>query len=92
MKIIPKDYVEPTKTGPLTVDDKVKADMVAKAKELLTEPMEANELCNALEQYYCFQENKHYTSKQISEAVTNVRADLAPVVEEVEPIVEEVIE
>lgn len=77
-KITPADYVAPEATGPLVIDDKKRVEMVAKAKELLVEPMELGDLANALEQYYVFEEGEHYTSAQLKEIVLQVTADLAP--------------
>lgn len=84
-KIYPEGMSPVADSAPLSIDKTKNTEMVAKAKELLTEPMEAKDLADALEQYYVFEENEHYTSDQLAEIVKQVQTDLAP-----EPVAEEV--
>ncbi len=83
-KIIPKDWVEPVKTGPLEITDKKKAEMVAVATAMVVKPTDAGELADKLEQHYVKEKNEHYTSAQLKMIVDQVAKDLyvAPEVSE----------
>ena len=76
--IYPKDYVKEVESTPLAVTKIKRDELVAKAKELLTEPMEEGKLADLLEQFYV-KDNKHYTSKQLMDIVMQVKTDLNPV-------------
>jgi len=84
MKITPKDWVEPAKTGPLEISRAKRTEMVKKAKELFSEPIEENDLADKLEQFYVAT-HEHYTSAQLKDIVDQVKTDLAP--EITDPIV-----
>ena len=74
-KIYPKDWVKPTKTGPLKINDKKKAEMVAWSTAYVVEPIEEKDLADALEQEYV-SKGEHYTSSQLKEIVDQVKNDL----------------
>jgi len=82
MKIIPEGTEAEVETKPLEITDKKRTEMVAKAKELLIKPMETNELMDALEQYYVFDKNEHYTSAQLKDVAVQVYTDLNPIKDE----------
>jgi len=80
--IYPEGQEAAKEGGELEITKKKREEMVEKAKELLVKPMEIGELCDALEQYYVFEKNEHYTSAQLKDIAEQVASDLAPVVEE----------
>jgi len=80
--IYPKDWVEPEKTGELEITEEKKTEMVAKAKELFSEPIEHKDLADLLEQHYVAS-HEHYTSTQLKMVVDQVAKDLAPEPKEV---------
>jgi hypothetical protein len=82
--IIPEGQEAVADSTPLTISAQKRTAMVAKAKELLTEPMEVKGLMNALEQYYVADNNEHYTSAQLLDIAKQVQEDLAPEVAEEE--------
>jgi len=83
MIIVPEGAEAPATSNELVIDDKKKATMVAKAKELMNgEPVEAGKLTELVEQFYV-KENEHYTSSQLKMIISQVTEDLAP---EEEPI------
>ena len=79
-KIYPKDWVEPVVSEPLEINEKKKKEMIKKAKELFSEPIEEGALADRLEQHYV-EKNEHYTSAQLKEVVDAVAEELKPVVE-----------
>jgi len=78
--IYPEGTEKVADSAPLAITKANKTAMVAKAKELLTKPMEEKELADLLEQHYV-KTNKHYTSAQLKDIVDQVKTDLTPVVE-----------
>jgi hypothetical protein len=78
MQLIPKDAVVEAKSTPLEVTDTKATEMLAKAKELHTRVMEGKELMDLLENYYIFEKNEHYTSKQLKAVVDSLYAELNP--------------
>ena len=87
--VYPKDYkgesLEEVKGNELVIDETKKAEMTAKVKELLgNEPKESKVLMDELEQYYVFEKNQHYTSKQLAEVVEAVRVENLPEIKEEE--------
>jgi len=81
--IYPENYEKVADSAPLTVSKTDRTAMIAKAKELLTKPMEEKELASLLEQHYVAS-NKHYTSAQLKDVIDQVKKDLTP-----EPVLEE---
>jgi hypothetical protein len=54
----------------LEISPKKEKEMMAKAIELLgDEVMESGKLCELLENYYVFEKNEHYTSRQLKDIV-----------------------
>lgn len=91
MELIPANMTKEVLGGELTIDDKKSKELMAKAKELLTEPMEAKDLMDKLEQYYVFEKGEHYTSAQLGSVVEALYLELNPLPEPVieEPVIEE---
>ena len=85
MKIYPEGSEKVADSAPLAITKANKTAMEAKAKELLTKPMEEKELADLLEQHYV-KTNKHYTSAQLKEVIDQVKKDLTPEPVEVEEI------
>ena len=79
--IYPEGHEVVADSEPLTVSKTKQSEMVTKAKELLTEPMEYKVLMDALEQHYVAL-NEHYTSAQLKKVIDQVQSDLKPEVEE----------
>jgi len=82
-KIIPKDWVEPAKTGPLEIDANKETEMMAVAEAMVTEPIDAGKLAGKIEQHYVAK-GEHYTSSQLKSVTDAVAKKLyvAPPVEE----------
>ena len=79
MTIYPEGVSKTPDSSPLEIDSKKKTAMVAKAKELMAgKAVEEGDLAKALEQYYVFEKNEHYTSAQLAEIVAQVATDLTP--------------
>ncbi len=76
--IYPEGTEKEALSSPLTITKTKRTAMVKKAFELLTKPMESKELANAIEQYYVFEKNEHYTSAQLKDIVDQVITDLIP--------------
>lgn len=75
--LVPEGQVAPSQTGnELVLTPEKKMEMAAKVKELLTKPLTIGEACDALEQYYVFQKNEHYTSVQLKEVVLLAKQSL----------------
>ncbi len=83
--IIPEGQKAVAKSNPLEVTKSKRTAMVKKAKELMDgKAVDPKVLMDALEQYYVFEKNEHYTSAQLKDVVDQVQADLAPK-EEINP-------
>jgi len=89
MKIFPENFTELQKaeavktSNELVIDDKKKAEMIAKAVELLgNEAKEDSVLMSELEHFYIFEngESQHYTTEQLKAVVEEV-AKLNPIKE-----------
>jgi len=95
MRLIPEgqeDTLNSLTGSPLEINKAKAKELLDKARELLTKPMEASELSDALEQHYVAS-NEHYTSAQLLNVVRELHAELnpAPVVEEVTPEPDEIV-
>ena len=77
-KIYPEGEESTPDSTPLEIDESKRDEMIIKAKELLTEPMNLDALLSKLENYYVFKLNEHYTSDQLKDVVLQVQSDLAP--------------
>ena len=77
-KIYPEGGESMPDSTPLEIDESKRDEMIIKAKELLTEPMNLDALLSKLENYYVFKLNEHYTSDQLKDVVLQVQSDLAP--------------
>jgi len=75
MNIYPEGEEAVADSTPLEISDEKRVEMVAKAKDLLTEAMEPKLLMDALEQYYVAL-NEHYTSAQLESIIEQVQIDL----------------
>ena len=79
MTIYPKDVEKTLDSTPLEISKAKRTAMVTKAKELMAgKAIEEGDLANALEQYYVFEKNEHYTSAQLADIVAQVATDLTP--------------
>ena len=79
--IIPEGAEAPVESNQLEIDDAKRAEMIAKATEILDgKPMEFNTLMKELEQHY-IKIHEHYTSMQLKSIVTQVQLDNAPQVD-----------
>ena len=81
--IIPEGQKVVVESTPLEISTSKRTAMIAKAKELLTKPMETKELMDALEEYYVYDKNEHYTSAQLKDIVEQVASGLVPGAEEI---------
>jgi hypothetical protein len=76
--IVPKGVETPKTSNELEINEDKKAEMVAKAKELMgNKAIGPKDLMNLVEQDYV-KSNVHYTSKQLKSIVDQVKIDLAP--------------
>ena len=94
MRLIPEgqdDTLNSNKGNPRVIDEAKAKELLDKARELLTKPMEASELSDALEQHYVAS-NEHYTSAQLIGVVKELYAELNPEPEVVEPVEEPIEE
>ena len=94
MRLIPEgqeDTLNSLTGSPLEINKAKAKELLDKARELLTKPMEASELSDALEQHYV-ESNEHYTSAQLIGVVKKLYAELNPEPEVVEPVEEPIEE
>jgi len=86
MRLIPEgqeDTLNSLTGSPLEINKAKAKELLDKARELLTKPMEASELSDALEQHYVAS-NEHYTSAQLIGVVKELYAELNPAPAELE--------